>query len=150
MSKISTVVDTVRTAVTTLFANRREMSNPYSIEDHPQHVLDSGFGIAVTSMGQSDTDWLKSSNVSYTFEIILTNIIVKLESDRDKYYDGLKVLLEDELTLRQDLLAGDQLGIQASINKVDYVGTSGIEKVIDKNNHIYLSVAFDIDISEDL
>ena len=150
MSKISTFIDTLRTQLTTTFTSRIELVNPDSIEDNPRPQKESGVGFTITSTGEGSIDWLKNTNPAYTVNIFLTQLLAKIESDVDAYYANMKALFEDELTLRKLMLSPSQLGIPDSINKITYAGTSGVEKIDEKNKYKYLNVAFTVDISEEI
>ena len=150
MSKISTFIDTLRTEVQALFANRLEIVNPLNLEDNPRNNQDYGFGITIDTSGESPIDVLQFTNNRYNATVILTQVVVKKESDADKYFDGLKALLEDELTLRKKLLSRDQLGIDDSVNLISNVNTGGVERFADNNRNLSISVSFDVDISEEI
>lgn len=150
MSKISTFVDTLRSEVSTLFPDRLEITNPLNLEDNTRQMQDYGFGITVDNTAESAIDVLKNTNQTYIFSVILTQAVIKKESDPDKYFTNLKTMLEDEVTLRKALLEPDQLGIDSSVNLISNVSTGGIERIADNNRNLSITVSFNVDISEEI
>lgn len=153
MSNISTVIDAVRQAIPLLagFSDKAEIPNPYSLADNDSQFLENGWGLSILSSSLSSINTFKDHSESRQMVISLTKQFVSIEGDNDAIHTDSKILLEDALILSKDLLDFDQLGIDSSVQKIDFVSNSGIEFVIgNKFNFIFTETIFNFDISESL
>lgn len=151
MSKITTVYDTIRTAMNTLFPNKTEIPNPYSLSDNNDRLLMNGYGIAVgpTSVGELDT--FKDHSYVVDFDVIFTSSVITTADNPEPFVTQAKSVLEDSIISRLDMLDFDQLGIYNSIQRIDYAGTTGIEFINStKFNIIYIANTYSIEISEEI
>ena len=150
MSNVTTIYNTLLTSLASLFSSRTRIANPYSIEDNTVIFLKKGYGLKIgsSSVGEGEfCTYVYDLNVSVT----LTNQVVKLESSTDAHDDPVKELLEASNTLQDAWLDGNQIGIESSISKVDFNGTSEVNFVnAGKNNFVTMDVSFIIQIREDL
>jgi hypothetical protein len=153
MSNISTIIDTIRTAIPTLsgFSDKSEIPNPYSLTDNDSNFLVNGWGLVVGPSGLSPLNTFKDHSESRTFIITLTKEFVRMEGDNDAIHTDSKALLEDAVLVNKDMLAFDQLEIDANIQKIDFVGNSGIEFIFNgKHSFLATELTYNIDISEEL
>lgn len=152
MSKISTVIDTIRTAIPALsgFSSKTEIPNPYSLVDNNSNLLKDGWGLAVGSATADFNEFCKFFE-EREFSIILTRQVFSLANCADQPVTAAKSLLEDMILIKKDLLNIDQLGIPTSIARINLGSSSGIESVNgDKFNYFTISTSFLITISEDI
>lgn len=149
-TKITTVYDAFRSTLATLFPNKKDIPNPYSIEDNDQHVIADAYGLKVSNIVTADIDILKESTVSYVFTVVLARELVRVDSDTDILPTQTKALLEDEVIIRKDFLNADQLNVATSVARIDYVTASGVQffKKGNKHNFISLEIDFNVDIFE--
>lgn len=150
-TRISTVLDTLRTAIKTAFPTKTEIPNAYSLTDNDEMLLENGLGIAVRSGAESANQVFNYDIESRTIGIIFTKKIFRIESDVDPIKTVEKDLLEDQVTLRKLLLKNTQLSIDSSIFKVDYVGDTGPQFIFEGDfSFLSLEINFVIDIMEEI
>lgn len=151
MSKISTVYDTVRSALATLFPNKTEIPNPYSLADNNDRLLLDGVGLRVGNQVIGTLETLKDSIIIRDFSVIFTKHVMATADNPDPIIVETKNILEDSVIARLDLLDFDQMGIDLSVEKIDYLGSSGIEFINSgKFNIISLVNTFSFEISEEI
>lgn len=149
MSKISSIYDAIRTAVTAKMTGKTEIPNPYSLSDNAFQFLKNGFGIKIGEGSLGALNIYKEDNEARTFTIILTREVFKMDTDPTGLISGSKTLLEDARTIKNDMLAFDQVALPADIQKIDFVSASGIEFIgADKFNLIYNEISFTVEYSE--
>jgi len=151
MTKISTVYDTLRAALGALFPSKTEIPNPYSLSDNNSLLLVDGWGLAVGTQAPGAIDTFKDSIVSREFSIIFTEQVITTADNPDPFVSQAKSILEDSVIARLDLLDFDQLGIPLSVEKIEYLNSSGIEFInAAKFNIISISNNYLIEISEEI
>jgi len=149
MSKITTVYNTILTKVAGLFPSKTKIPLPESLPDNDNNLLRDGYGVMVGASTISALDTFKDSNISREFTIVFTEELIRTNHDADSRDTVLLSILEDMVTLKQDFLNFDQLGIDSSIEKVTFVGSSGVEYAnIDDFSIMTMNITFSIDISE--
>jgi len=153
MSNISTIIDKIRQVVPTIsgFSGKAELYNPYSVEDNNINDLKDGWGLAVLDSSLSDLGEFCFHQESRQFKILLTKRTIRLETDVVALHTDSKALLEDAKNLAVRFVNPDQLGIDSNINKIDFIGNSGIEFFkVGKFNYLVTETIFGIDITENI
>jgi hypothetical protein len=151
MSNVSTILDTIVTTMGTLFPDKYRLVNPYDMENNAKYSKRDGWGLVVRPGSLGDYDAFCDSAMNQSIGIVLCKEVIRLENDTTDFDTKVKALLEEEKTVRVDFLNSDQLGIESSIGKIDYVGHDGINFITSgKTNFIYIEVNFRIDIIESL
>ena len=148
-TKISTIYDTIRTALASILTGKLEIPNPYSLDDNPIQFLKDGYGVVIGSGTPGAIQIYCLDSEARTFTIILTKEVYRLEVDSANLITESKNLLEDIRKVKNDMLAYDQLTIDTTIQKIDYTGGSGINFVsAGKHNLIYADISFSIEYTE--
>ena len=151
MSNISTILDTIVTTMTALYPDKYRLVNPYDLENNANYSKLDGWGLAVRPGSLGDYDAYCSTAMNQSIGIVLSKKVFRLENGIADFDTKVKELLEEEKTVRTTFLGADQLGIEANIGKIDYVGHDGVNFITaGKTNFIYLEVSFRIDIIESL
>ena len=148
-TKITTILDTLRTKLAAAFPTRSEIPNPYSLIDNNENFLENGIGVAIRQGAQSGNVLFNNNIDARIFSIVFTNKIYRIDSDSDPIKTIEKTLLEDQVTLRKLMLKNDQLSIDESIFKIDYIGDSGINFIFDDDfSFLNLEINFTIESME--
>lgn len=149
MSKISNIYDAIRTAVSGKMTGKTEIPNPYSLPDNAFQFLKNGYGIKIGEGSLGVLNVYREDSESRIFTVILTREVFKMDTDPTGLVSGVKYLIEDARTIKNDLLAFDQIALPADIQKIDFVSASGIEFIgADKFNLIYNEISFSVEYSE--
>lgn len=149
MSKISNIYDAIRAAVAAKMTGKTEIPNPYSLSDNAFQFLKNGYGVKIGEGGNGVLNVYREDNESRIFTIILTREVFKVDTDPTGLVTGVKYLIEDARTVKNDLLAFDQIALPTDIQKIDFVSASGVEFIsADKFNLIYNEISFSVEYSE--
>lgn len=128
---------------------RFELTNPYIIDDNPEPIVATGWGIAVLS----NTNLKRVSSCLYTFgrdfEVVLTNLIVGTDRSMPERQAIEAKLMEDQIRL---IMAIDSDGVLHDLlAKNDFIGDNGIEFVFtEKNNYVSLVSTWNIEYHQKL
>lgn len=152
MSKYTTVYNRILTVVPTYtgFTDRTKLGDPITLESNSIQFLRNGWGIIAGDDSEAELQVYKENRVAYGFTFRITQEVLKTDHNSTAIDTVTLSLKEDAITLKENLIADEQLSIETSIEKVDHTGTSGISKVIlDTTEILYIDVSFSIEISED-
>lgn len=149
MTKISTIYEAIRTAMMGVFPSKLEIPNAYSLGDNAVQYLRNGWGVIIGEGSPGALQVYCNDNESRVFTITLTKEVYRLETDNANLVTESKNLMEDIRLVKNDMLAFDQIGNGASIQKIDYIGGSGINFIsAGKHNLIYADISFGIEYTE--
>jgi len=147
-SKISVTYDAVITMLETLFPNKTRIPNTYSITDNSDLFMRDGYGLRVDGSSFSESEFCNFSRLR-EFTVTLTRELLRDESDYLPYDVTVKLILEDVYTLQKNFLNANQLGQEASIEKIDFSNTSAIEEFkTDQNNFLSMDVTFPLQVTD--
>jgi hypothetical protein len=150
MSKITTVYDTILTALTAIFPEKTRLNDPYTLSDNPEHLLRDGYGLRKGSTEQGISELCSLSEI-HGFEVSLCREIVRTESQDVPLDDEVKGLLEDAFELRERVYRYDELGIDTDITNVTLGSVSEVSSfVANKGKFITVSVAFNVQVTENI
>lgn len=150
MSNISTIYDTLRTALTAKLSGKTEIPNPYSLEDNMVQFLENGWGLTIDDGAPGSIDVYCLDSESRNFTLILTKILYNLDGTNTRLIADSKTLLENIRAARNDLLAYDKLATD-SIQKIDFVGASGIQFLpAEKFSVIYATLTIGVEYVENI
>ncbi len=128
------------TRLETLFADKKEISNVFNIEDNSERVLNNGFGV-IWNEGSNVTACNRAIGIERSVEIILTSS-VPLRID-DDYAPTVNSLLDDTDEIIKSLPNSTLLGIPEKIRMVRFSSIS--EPSLSKGNTIVrISVNFSV------
>ena len=151
MSNISTIYDKIRQQIGLLFPTKTEIPNPYSLPDNMGQLLENGWGLIIGegSLGSINVYCLDSEIRSFT--VVLTKLVYNLDGTNTRIVADSKAILEDIRTIKNDLLAYDQITIPDVIQKVEFQSASGIEFAgSDKFNLFSATITFGIEYTENV
>lgn len=150
MSKITTIYDAIVTNMATLFPNKTRIKNPYSMSDNMAQFLYDGWGMKIGSAIPEEFEFSKLK-VDRTFTIVLSRELITLDTDTDPLDTVSKAFLEDIYSVQNLFFAYDELGIEASIMRVELGDASEIQQVVvEKQSILYMEVSFIFNVIEDL
>ncbi len=150
MSKISTVYDQVLTELNTLFSTKTRIPNAYSLIDNNDNFLRDGWGLVLGSSSPAPSEF-KSFNREFTFTVVLSREVIRLDSDSATIDTVSKALLEDAYTMERRFMDYDQLSIEADIEIIRQGNNSGVEFFIGDNfSFASLEADFIINIRENI
>lgn len=148
MSKFTTVYDQIVSTLETLFADKIELTNPDNLlEFNTDQELANGFGVIIGPASPESFDYSEYYE-SREFTIVFTEEVIYLEGDEEAFKTVKKALIEDTVTLKQDFLANDQIGVGGSIQIINLVTSSGVDLIPGTEKTLTTSVTFSIGISE--
>lgn len=144
---LSNIIDAIHTEMDTLFAATKTIiPNPYSLIDNPIILLKDGYGLQINDEGNAIGGALKDDNAVRTFTFILTKQVFRLENDHTIMRTASKTILVDQRSFKDRILDFDQLGIEAQINKIDFLTASGIEFInADEYKYISCNLSFTVE-----
>lgn len=153
MSKFTTIYDRILTVIPTYtgFTNKTKLPDPEVIEDNNVNFLRNGWGLVVSDGSPSIIDTFNQFHATQIFGVVLTREVKTLESSSTPRETQIKNLKEDEFTLKKEFMKFDQLGIEASIQRVAFANTTPVTRILTaKSNFITITVNFNFEYSEDL
>lgn len=151
MSNISTVIDRLRVLIPTLsrFAGKAELQYTIDVERNNNHQLEDGWGLRIEDSSLSPGQRFNSHMETRSIGIVMSKRSMKRESDVDSSIEDQLSLMEDHNQVTIELLKADQLSIDGSLVKVDFISNSGIELIRDnKKSFIYTVTTISVDIEE--
>lgn len=147
MSYASDIYNEILTELGALFPTKTRIPNPYSLAENNDQFLVNGYGLKV---GGAELEPFEFSNfvVGREFTIVFTKEVIRVNSSYAEYDTISLSLLESVYDVQKLFFNYNELGIEASIQKVDIVGSSSIEAVSDKNNFYFIECTFNFSIKE--
>lgn len=150
MTKVVTVQEAIRTVFATLLSTKIEIPDTINIANNDDNVLDEGWGLVIGEVEEPEIDVLCNDRTRHNYSIIITKWIPRLDHDADLFHTKMNELSEDARTVRQKLVASDQLGIENTIDIVKHTGTASIAKVgTERGTILFIEVKFYVEISEE-
>lgn len=148
MTVVSNVYDAIRTAVQTLFPNKRELSDAIVIDNNDDLTLNDAYGIHFAFGNNTFRLVGCRYSLQRSVSIILTRMIRGTHKDIAKIIEIEKYLLEDQRTLVADFSENQNIG--AVTIKRNYVSDGGIERIFtDKKNYIMIETTFEVEYLDD-
>ena len=149
MSQTSNIYGAVNTLMTTLFSDKKQLSDSLNIENNDDLFLADGyaiyFGPAVNTRRMVGCKFSVSRSISIT----LTKAIRGTHKDLTKIKAGEKSLLENQFTLIKDFSQNQIISDVSS--KRNFVSDNGIERVFgDDKHYLMIETIFDIEYFENL
>jgi hypothetical protein len=136
MSKVSTIYDAVGTQLATLFTSATRIPDPYNLDSNNDQFLRDGFGVKVGSSEFQEFEYCKWM-VSRQISVVFTKEVFRLDSDYSKIDDVSKALLEAVYETQKLFFNYSQLGIEASIMRVDILSSSEVQTVQGEKSAFY-------------
>lgn len=150
MSKISQITDTILVKLGELFPDKTRIPNAYSLPDNNRHFMVDGYGLKIGSAEFSEFEFCNFV-VNRTFTVVFTREMFRVDSDTEATDTIVKELLESVYETQSLFYSYNELGIEASILKVDIGSVSGIETFYnEKQNFLTMSCDFQFQIREEI
>ncbi len=151
MSKITTIIDALRSDLLTAFPNKTLLADPITLENNANGLLIDGYGLYCGAGNSSDVDILHSTSEKQIINVVFTRELLSTDHNPLPYQVVEKAMFEDKILVVKNFLAIDKLNISSSFDIIEYINHSGIESVVnDKRNYINLIVTFEVTITEEL
>ena len=144
MSQISTIYDTIYSAMTATFTGRKDLVDTYDLSKNDDQWIRSGYGVIIGSANNSGQLKRKPVAVERSIDIVLTNRVYGTERSSDARKVTEKLLLEDACNVTN--MIKNNSTITRIVDNIEFENDNGIEQVMaDKNN--YLSIRINIIIN---
>lgn len=144
MSNFSTAFDNLDTRLQALaeLSSKTIIPNPYSIEDNHIGFLRDGWGLVVGSSIQG-LDLFNNTVSDITISVVLSEEVLKTDSNPDPIKASVKSLQSDALAVRKSVLSEPIIGAA----KIDF---DGIDAFSTLDNIVYTTVNFTFSIIDEL
>lgn len=134
MASIDSLYDTLRTTIATYsrFSGKKEIVNPYSLEDNASTFMDNSWGLVIGSGVRSDRD---NPVIDYSVTTVRSVSVVITRAVYDVHGIGIEVnetakdLLLDAEELRDNFLNLSKFGVLKEGEQVAYEGDTGVNFV---------------------
>ena len=157
MASIDTLFDAIRTAIPTYsgFTTKKEVPNPYSLEDNSQNYLEDSWGLVIGSGARSgkDTNAFKDFRVSTerSINVVLCRAVYDVHNISNAVNTQVKNLLLDAKTIRDNFLSSSKFGVLKGGEEIVYIGDNGVNFINnEKFKLIYTQIDFTFEILETL
>lgn len=150
MSKVTTVYDALVSNLATQFPTLTRIPYPYSLQDNNARFLQNGYGL---KMGSAAFELHEFCNfmVGREVSVVFTKEVFRTDSDEVIVDDIVKALLENVYSVQSLFYSYNELGIEASIAKVDIISVSAVEEVRSGNSaFLSMEASFNFSIKESI
>lgn len=151
MSSITDIVDQIYSNIATNFSTKSELFDPYDILNNDEQRLENGYGVVVgPASNQASTDNVFEV-VNREVGVILSRVLFETDYDSSVRKSYEKQLLEDGLSITQDLYA--DVDLSGMLSSIKFVADSGIDYVVlgeDERRYIFTALTFTIKYRETL
>ena len=142
MTTTATTIHTqLYSIITTTFPNKKELSDPYNLENNDVFSKTLGFGIA---FGNASVEFRggNTKEITRIVNISFTKKVYDLNKGSESRKTVEKDLVEDQYTLVEAFKSYD---FTKEISDIEITGDTGISTIgTEKNNYLVLTTAFDI------
>lgn len=148
MSKISTVYDAILAELAAVFPSKTQIPDPYSLTDNKIGPLKDGYGLKWNDDSFIPVEF-NSHGSSYTFSVVFTRELIRLDSQYAPIHVMAKAFLEDVKLFKDELYRCDKLGVASSIDNIVIGTTSGPVNIFgDNNRYKFVELFFSINLRE--
>ena len=148
MSKISTVYLALISAIEDAFGSKTRLHNPYQLEENPDIVRKDAWGIKVLDANREELEFCNLS-LNRSFTLVFLRQFISLSGKEDGFDNVTALILEDQQTAANLLFSPNELGIAATVDKIDISNISGIQELTTgEKRYLFGEVTFNIIISE--
>jgi len=149
MSHISTIYDTVRTRMATLFPTYKELPYPGSLEFNDGLFLTNGWAVQIGDATNTRRLLSCQFSISRNLSITITRKSFAVDRDITTRVAAEKGLLEDQYTMIKDLEKDPDLA--STLARIEYTSDLGIQTLFSEQLHyLYISSTFSIEYFENL
>lgn len=147
MSTISIIYDNFKTILSTIYPNKRELTNPIAIERNADQLLTNGYGLSVGNAVNTNRLVGCQLSVSRDFTITITRQVEGINKDTASLDSAEKSLLEDHLLIINEAYKNGQLNFICT--KVNYTSDSGIVEIItDQKKFLMIQIILSVEYFE--
>lgn len=148
MSNVSSIYDAFKSEMSTTFASKTQIPNPFSIENNNDNTLRDGYGIRFGAAGLASFDLPSFQGYSREIVVTFTTQVFRTDNNILKLEDAQKALMENQNTLINSLAKSRAFDDYAV--SVEFTTDSGIEFVFgDKFSFLYIDSSFEVQYKED-
>lgn len=126
MSTISTIYDSVQSAVVALFPNKLELSDPIDIQNNDNLSLTDGYAVQIGVASNTNRELCNVYSLQRDIIITISKIVPGGHKSFSIYDTTTKSLLEELHLLIQTI--NSNAAIRNSCSVIDWISDSGIEK----------------------
>ncbi len=149
MSKISTIVDNIRTRVGTVLSDHKQLFNNRIIEENDTLFLSKGYAVGLGPGTNSNRLLSCKLSVLRTATITITRAHFGVDMDVDVRNTLEKDLLEDQYLIINDLEKDPDL--ESVVASIKYQSDNGIEEVFTAQGHfLMVQSIYEFEYFEDL
>ncbi len=147
-TKQNKIADYLVEKIQALFPEKKQLFNPYTIENNNELYLLNGFGVGFGAMLEQNSV-TGCININQDFIIPLSKKFYALENAAEKRQDFEKDLMDEAMTLIKNISRDVQLG--GLSNRCMFTGSPGIQQVFgESQQYIYLVLTFNASFRENL
>ena len=148
MSKISTVYLSLISSIEAAFSGKVRLHNPYQLEENPDIVRKDAWGLRVLDANREELEFCNLS-LNRSFTLVFLRQFISLSGKEDGFDNVTALILEDQQTAANLLFSPNELGIAATVDKIDISNISGIQELTTgEKRYLFGEVTFNIIISE--
>jgi hypothetical protein len=155
VSSISDVIDAIcgEIPLYTGFTTKKEILNPYSLEDNPSKFLEDSWGLIIGDGTRAESDG-RVENYFVTTErsigVVLCRAVFDVHGIGLQVKTEAKQLLSDAKTIRDNFLDLDKFGVLKGGENISYEGDSGVNQLSNGDGYkfIHTQINFKFDIIE--
>lgn len=156
MSKISDIIDTMRTAISSVLTDHKELLNPYDPADADDLTLEKGWALAIRpgALASNREIGCRYSMIQNA-EVVISRIVfagsIITPTAIAERVSKEKSLLEDRHLVVQSFETNTQINSNGDIARCKFISDSGIEFVrVDETNVIMLRLNFEVEYFDEL
>lgn len=148
MSKITTIYNQWETVVESLLPSYTKIVNPYQLDDNPEILMRSGYGILMGPAINRNRILSCKVSIERTFSMFLVNHITTTPNQKVNMANLEKAIMEDQFLILKDIELNASL---TAAERAAYQGDGGIEFLEgESSRHLLLETQFLVEYFEDL
>lgn len=145
MSKISEVMNLLRTRIKSVFPNHQELAHPETPEENKDQVLDMGFGVQYGPALNSKRFVSKQVSITQSFTVVLTRKVRANEYNVLEWQKGFDEIFEDRKLVIHAIEKESTLGDSSKVARAEYVSDNGPERVFSDNDR-FIKLVLNVDV----
>lgn len=148
MSKANQILEYLVKKCETLFPEKKQLFNPYTIQTNNELYLADGFGVGFGAI--TNPEFISGCiRINQDFIIPISRKFYARENDSEKRQDYEQILMEEAARLIKDITKDVNLGGHAT--RSNFTGSPGIQQVFSESQqYIFLTLTFNASFKENL
>ncbi len=133
------------------FTTKTELGDAYDVGANTLGSLINGWAVRIGDSGRGEAEYSGNIASLQRFSVILTREVVATDGDPVPMVTAIKAIKDDILTLQRSFLMNDNMGLQSTVEMIDYESTDRIQTGrADDYRWIHTAVNFNAAIRESL